>query len=531
MGREKGVDPDKVAIYIRWSTDDQADGTTLEVQLEGCKHYLLSQGWMVNEDLVFVDDGYSGGNMDRPALARLRSFVRSGKVDCVVVFKLDRLSRSVIDMVNLVLEEWDGLTHVKSAREPLDTSSAMGKQFFYMLVSFAEWERSVIRERMTSGRLARAREGYKASSKPPYGYCHGKVKGSYEIIPEEAQVVQRIFEMYNHGLGAKGIITALNGDGIRNRSGEMWNERTVLFMVSNPAYIGKMVYGRISKNPRHGKVAGELYWVKNEQVTVVENSPFVPAIVSEDVFSMAQQVKAGRRFLRTPKAPSPRAVSSPYLVTGLAKCKCGYSLYVRTIPAVRGSREYKYYGCLGKKIKGMVFCDATNIPMDLLDNRVRQEVLARYGSRVSREHYREALLADLGRSSSQVITSLAQVDQRIAKLENQERQVRTDYREQVITASEFRALRKDLMDDLYKVREQRQQLLARKLDVEEKRQALSLRLQAFEQIDRWSELGAQEQKNLLGHFIDHMTATISKPSRELLLHIAWHEESCPSQTE
>jgi site-specific DNA recombinase len=529
MGREKGIDPDKVAIYIRWSTDDQADGTTLEVQLEGCKHYLLSQGWVVNEDLVFVDDGYSGGNMERPALTRMRSFVRSGGIDCVVVFKLDRLSRSVIDMVNLVLEEWEGLTHVKSAREPLDTSSAMGKQFFYMLVSFAEWERSVIRERTTAGRLARAKEGYKASAKAPYGFCHGKVKGSYEIVPEEAQVVQRIFELYNGGLGAKGVVTRLNSEGVRNRSGEMWNERTVLFMVSNPAYIGKMVYGRISKNPRHGKVAGELYWVKNEQVTVVENSPFVPAIVSEDVFSMAQQVKAFRRPEKAPKTRSPRTLVSPYLLTGLAKCKCGYSLYARLLPPRRGGPEYRYYSCLGKKIKGRVFCDAPYIPMDLLDNRVRQEVLARYGSRVSREQYRDVLLADLDRSLAQVAAALTQVDQRIARLESQERQVRVDYREQVITASEFRALRKDLMDDLHKVREQRQQLLTRRLDVDEKRQALSLRLQAFEQVDRWADLGAQEQKNLLGHFVDHITASVSTPNRELLLHIAWHGvENSPS---
>jgi site-specific DNA recombinase len=110
LGREKGIDPDKVAIYIRWSTDDQSDGTTLEVQQEGCKHYLLSQGWVVNEDLIFVDDGWSGGNLERPAMTRMRTLVRAGKVDCVVVFKLDRLSRSVIDMVNLVLEEWDGQT-------------------------------------------------------------------------------------------------------------------------------------------------------------------------------------------------------------------------------------------------------------------------------------------------------------------------------------------------------------------------------------------------------------------------------------
>jgi hypothetical protein len=63
----KAIDPDRVAIYIRWSTDDQGDGTTLDVQMEGCRHYALSQGWNVTEDLIFIDDGYSGGSLDRPA--------------------------------------------------------------------------------------------------------------------------------------------------------------------------------------------------------------------------------------------------------------------------------------------------------------------------------------------------------------------------------------------------------------------------------------------------------------------------------
>ncbi|HWI66569.1 MAG TPA: recombinase family protein, partial [Symbiobacteriaceae bacterium] len=87
------VDPTKVAIYIRWSTEDQGEGTTLEVQSETCRAYLVSQGWAVNPELIFIDDGYSGGSIERPAMARLRSAVAAGEVHCVVVYKLDRLSR------------------------------------------------------------------------------------------------------------------------------------------------------------------------------------------------------------------------------------------------------------------------------------------------------------------------------------------------------------------------------------------------------------------------------------------------------
>jgi site-specific DNA recombinase len=520
LAREKGIDPDKVAIYIRWSTDDQADGTTLEVQSEGCRHYLLSQGWVPNEDLIFVDDGWSGGNLNRPAMGRLRALVRTGQVDCVVVFKLDRLSRSVIDMVNLVLEEWDGLTYVKSAREPMDTSSAMGKQFFYMLVSFAEWERNVIRERTSAGRQARAKEGYKPSAVAAYGYRHGERTGAYAVVETEAALVQRMFELYVQGLGTKAIVNKLNGEGLRNRGGELWNIRTVTYMLSNPLYTGKMVYGQKSRNPRYGKASGESYWLKNEKVTVVEDSPFIPAIVSEDVYALVQQLKSGRTIKPNEDAPSLRALGSPYLVTGLAKCKCGSSLYARF--SKKDGREYHYYACMGRKTKGAAFCDAAPIPRDVLDKQVEREILARYGDRVARERFRESLEANLVAQFREVGAASAQVDERIARLEAQEKQVRSDYREQVITASEFRALRKDLMDELHEVRAQRQQLAARRVEIEEQQQALSARLQAVEQMDRWGELAPNEQKMLLHCFVSSMNITATPIKKEIHLNIAWY---------
>lgn len=114
---------DKVAIYIRWSTEDQGEGTTLDVQLEACRAYMASQGWSYREELVYVDDGVSGATMERPALTRLRAAVAQGQVECVVVYKLDRLSRSVADTARLVMDEWEGICSVKSAREPIEVGS------------------------------------------------------------------------------------------------------------------------------------------------------------------------------------------------------------------------------------------------------------------------------------------------------------------------------------------------------------------------------------------------------------------------
>ena len=129
MGYSETVDKSKVAAYVRWSTDEQTDGTTLEVQLEPCRLFIQSQGWLIREDLVFVDDGHSGGSLNRPGLNRLREVVRGGNVSCVVVYKLDRLSRSVLDTA-LVLQEWEGICSIRSTREPVDTTNPTGSILF-----------------------------------------------------------------------------------------------------------------------------------------------------------------------------------------------------------------------------------------------------------------------------------------------------------------------------------------------------------------------------------------------------------------
>ncbi|HYG60927.1 MAG TPA: recombinase family protein, partial [Symbiobacteriaceae bacterium] len=245
------VDPDRVAIYIRWSTEDQAEGTTLEVQREACTHYVLSQGWRVSHDLIFIDDGCSGGTLDRPALARLRHLVKEGRIQAVVVYRLDRLSRSVVDTVNLVLQEWDGLCHVKSAREPIDTASQAGRMFFYTLVSYAEWERAAIRERTSAGRLRRAAEGRWAAGRPPFGY-QLDAEHRLALHPEEAPVVARIFREYLAGKGSPAIAFELAREGAPFR-GRIWWAGAVKRVLENPVYCGELRYGITRANPRHGK--------------------------------------------------------------------------------------------------------------------------------------------------------------------------------------------------------------------------------------------------------------------------------------
>ncbi|HYG57206.1 MAG TPA: recombinase family protein, partial [Symbiobacteriaceae bacterium] len=221
------IRPDRVALYIRWSTDEQTEGTTLETQKERCSLYVRSQGWQVSEELIFIDDGYSGGSLERPALSRLRSLIGAGKVDCVVSYSLDRLSRSVADTVQLVQHEWLGRCVYRSASQPISTEDGnpTGQLIFNILASFAEFERALIRDRTHSGLVRRARQGkYPGTRVPPYGYSRDG-KGQLAVEPARAAVVRRMFAMAASGPAGQGptaIARALEAEGIPSPSGGPW---------------------------------------------------------------------------------------------------------------------------------------------------------------------------------------------------------------------------------------------------------------------------------------------------------------------
>lgn len=369
---ERQVRPDRVAIYIRWSTDEQGEGTTLDVQREACCSYVHSQGWQVNPDLVFVDDGHSGSSLRRPALTRLRQLVRDDAVDCVVVFKLDRLSRNVVDTVNLALREWDGRTFLKSAREPIDTSSAVGKQLFYMLAGYAEWERSVIRERTLAGKLRRAQQGRNPGFRRPYGYSSGQQSGSYAVVPAEAALVRRIFDLYACGMGYQAIANGLNQGGSTFRGGRPFSAGTVSEILRNRSYVGDLVYRQRPINPRRATDERAPRQVRNATPMVV-HSPGLPCIVEPDLFERVQALRRGR----AQAAPPNRAVGSNSLLTGLLRCQhCGCRLVSRRGSGARGTA---YYVCARARRSEAVPCRCGYLPQDRLDEFLVQRLLARYG--------------------------------------------------------------------------------------------------------------------------------------------------------
>lgn len=410
IGQSK-VDPKKVAVYVRWSTDEQESGTTLEVQTESCQYFILSQGWSFNPDLVFVDDGYSGGNVERPALAKLRKAVEDGQIEGVVVYKLDRLSRRVVDCVKLVREEWYGRCSLFSTAERFDTESPVGKMIFNILISFAEFERDVIRDRTQSGKKKRASQGRNAGHKYMYGYRRGE-DGGYELdgydaatksFSGAAAVARRIFTDYLSGMSTTSIADRLTKEGIPSPLGaDNWRPSTVARILDNPSYSGTYRYGmsqaRIGEKRK--QLDGPTYEVEGA----------IPPLVSFEEFERVSRLREDRATM------NPRQLGSSYLLSGLAKCgKCG-----QPINGKQGS-DKRYYSCLGRLITKTCDCALMGAPM--LEELVLEQVKNRFSGEAMMEHIRmlgEQIQTDIASKQHAVQSleaDLEELDKRLVKLE------------------------------------------------------------------------------------------------------------------
>lgn len=394
----KPIRPDHVAIYVRWSTDDQSEGTTLAVQLEGCRHYTLSQGWQPADPLTFIDDGYSGGNLNRPGLTRLRDLIRAGDVDCAVVFKVDRLSRNIVDAVELVLNEWQERCYFKSAREPIDTSSDLGRVVFGILAMFADFERSQIRERTQSGKLRRIAEGKQLHGEPAYGYQPSGRKGQWAERPDEAAVVRRLFRLAAGGESAAAICRRLNAEGLRTRAGKAWSLRTLLWILRNRVYIGEAVYGRTQLKLRHTPGAShKTERVVRPQPAVQTATQAAPPLVDPHSFAQVQGQLARRQRARA-AGHGPRSLASPSLLVGLARCRCGGTLVAKR------QRHGTSYVCHGSRT-GRCGHSPGYIPQAKTDALILAQFAALYAKQATvpdrLERAAAELDADLGTLQSQ----------------------------------------------------------------------------------------------------------------------------------
>ena len=220
----------KCALYVRVSTHWQIDKDSLPVQREDLINY-AKYALNIDKYEIFEDAGYSAKNTDRPAFQQMMARLRTGEFSHLVVWKIDRISRNLLDFAEMYAEiKKLGITFV-SKNEQFDTSNAMGEAMLKIILVFAELERNMTSERVTAVMLARASNGQWNGGRIPYGYNYDKETGSFTINETEASVINMIYDTYERVHSLLAVARTLKEKGILPRSGTPWNQTTISQML------------------------------------------------------------------------------------------------------------------------------------------------------------------------------------------------------------------------------------------------------------------------------------------------------------
>ena len=311
------------AIYVRVSTEEQAtEGFSIHAQKDKLTKYAEVNDYNIVD--YYIDDGISGKNLqDRPEVTRLINDVKSGKINNVLVYKLDRLTRSVKDLIYLI-ELFDKYNCTfNSQTEKIDTSNAVGRMFVKIIGIFAEFERENLAERVTFGYEQKTKEGNYTNCNGVFGYDYLVGKGKLVVNKEESYYVKKIYEWYLEGDSMLKIAKKLKNLNVPTKRGGHWNQSTINSILNNPLYIGNVRYGVNKKNN---------FEVEGRDIT---------EIIDKDMFYGVQELMKRRKKFHNKKYSS----DDTYYFRVLRCSYCNGKYHARQ--QVQNGKKYITYRCNG----------------------------------------------------------------------------------------------------------------------------------------------------------------------------------------
>lgn len=282
------IEQKRAAIYVRVSTQYQVDRASLPVQRSELVNY-AKYALDIPNFVIFEDAGYSAKNTDRPDYQQMMARIRTGEFSHLLVWKIDRISRNLLDFAAMYSElKQLGVVFV-SKNEQFDTSSAMGEAMLKIILVFAELERNMTAERVSAVFLSRANDGIWNGGKVPFGYAYDKQTKTFSILEDEAKTVRLIYALYESSKSLVTVSKALNERGIKTRNGSEWSPTTVHTMLSNPFYSGTYRYNYRNESDPHHHVPK-----KKEDWILVKNHH--PAIVSPEHQAAVELILASKSY-------------------------------------------------------------------------------------------------------------------------------------------------------------------------------------------------------------------------------------------
>ena len=444
---------DAVALYARVSSESQARDDTIASQVTALRERIAADGFQLEPDHNYVDEGYSGAILFRPALERLRDAIAGGQVERIYVHAPDRLARRYAHQVLLIDEFRRAGTEVVFLNHPIG-GTAEDDLLLQVQGVIAEYERAKILERGRRGRRHAAQSGsVSALTGAPYGYryvsrTHGGGIARFEVVESEAPIIRLIFAWIGlERMSLRAVCRRLQQMGCQTRRGSTyWHASTIRDMLNNPAYIGRAAFGRarfLPPRPRLRPIRGHLKpspratsripMPREEWIEIP-----VPPIIDPAVFEAVRaQLEENRRRKRE------RQRGQCWLLQGLTVCRrCGYAYYGKIAPR---SRPYdpmntlRYYRCTGAdgyRFSGKAVCNNGPVRGDQLEQVVWDQVqaLLEEPHRVADEYRRRI---DQARDGAAMPDEIIRLDRQMTSLQRGIGRLIDSYTEGVIDKAEF----------------------------------------------------------------------------------------------
>jgi len=353
--------PIRCAIYCRKSTSEglEREFNSLDAQREAGEAYVLSQrheGWVVLPQL-YHDGGFTGGNTDRPALQQLLADIDAGLVDVVIVYKIDRLSRSLVDFLGLMQRFEEHNVALASVTQQIRTDTSMGRLMLNILAAFGEYERELISERTKDKMSAARRKGKFVGGSIPLGYDLDPATSKLQVNPSEAATVRELFLLYRTHQGLLPVVQEAARRGWRTKTwvtrakkvkaGNPFTRMTLHYLLTNVVYIGKVKYEGAYYDGEHDAILDEVLFTEVQEILKAQGK--------------TRGVHGGNGH--------PEAVLKSLLTCG----HCGKAM-IHSVTRKRDGTRYRYYVCTTSQKEGVDTCPTSTIPAAELEGFVIAQI-------------------------------------------------------------------------------------------------------------------------------------------------------------